>query len=268
MIDYLFVSYAHADMALCYAFCSEIQDSGYYIWVDKHLQVSTTWENTIFSKIDNCQAFVFLVTENSFESEFCRRECAYAVEKGKFIVPVKLAPCQLPPEIDHIQWLDDGKTNGIHLDIEDSQIFKQEYRRLRELAKDTRHTLWKNVGMVHPDNKVARRRQAYRNLQQLDAYATHFHYQNNLRKIVDIRRRIRFHWANYLTDKHWVLLSEFDKTLALEFVIDWMCWDQIPPDQDYYHRRHNVPREYWEPSVGFIDRRLGDMQKFVDAELK
>ncbi len=268
MADYIFISYAHEDIALCYTFCSEIQDSGYSIWVDKHLKVGTTWENTIFSKIDNCQAFIFLATKNSTQSEFCRRECAYAVEKGKFIVPVKLAPCQLPPEIKHIQWLDDGKTNGINLDIDDPKSFQIEYRRLALLAKDTRHVLWDNIGVVHPNNQIGRLRKTYRNLQQLDACSTHFYYLGDFRRLANIRNNLRHRRVENLLKKYWDLVDHLFNKLEEEFLIDWLRWDRIPREQDYYHRRHDISREDWDQSGSIIDSRLNDFEKFVDDELK
>lgn len=109
-VNSVFISYASEDRGWVRGLAEalrglEEQDA----WVDwARIPETAEWWPEILRAIDECVAFVFIITASSAESPTCRDELRHAVNRGKRILPVRLSPVDagmLPPEITAIQWI-------------------------------------------------------------------------------------------------------------------------------------------------------------------
>jgi hypothetical protein len=102
----LFVSYARVDKPLCKQIVHHLEDV-HEVWYDRRLHAGQDWWNTIQERLDWCEGFIYLLSPESVESEYCQKEFAIAVESGKHIFPVLIqARTNIPASLGHIQYAD------------------------------------------------------------------------------------------------------------------------------------------------------------------
>lgn len=75
--EYIFVSYAHKDRDIVYPFIATLQKK-YNVWFDEGIRYGKEWEDEIAYKLKNCSGFVFIITENSLNSQNCKDELYHA----------------------------------------------------------------------------------------------------------------------------------------------------------------------------------------------
>ena len=66
------------------------------IWYDNHLEGGTSFRGDIESQIAERDFFVFLASEDSFQSTFCRKELSFAMETEKPVLPIFIEDCRIP----------------------------------------------------------------------------------------------------------------------------------------------------------------------------
>jgi formylglycine-generating enzyme required for sulfatase activity len=102
----LFVSYAHDDRTLCkeiYRYLIDIHEP----WYDKRLIGGQDWETEIWNRLEWCEAFIFLLSHASVQSEWCERECNMAFSFGKPVIPVLIqGRVKIPTYLEHLQYVD------------------------------------------------------------------------------------------------------------------------------------------------------------------
>jgi hypothetical protein len=86
----LFASYSRADHAAIGPLLDDIRALGYDVWLDEELSGGQVWWDEILAKIRGCDAFLFLLTPSSVDSEACLLELGYADALDRTIVPVEL----------------------------------------------------------------------------------------------------------------------------------------------------------------------------------
>lgn len=84
---YIFISYAHKDKELIYPFITALKEK-YAVWFDEGINYGREWEEEIATKLDECNIFLFAVTENSLESKNCRDELTLARDSDKRFINV------------------------------------------------------------------------------------------------------------------------------------------------------------------------------------
>lgn len=112
----LFVSYAHSDEHRVKKLVEILQDGGHTAWFDHRLLGGQDWQAQLQNAILRADVFVYALTPNSAQSEWCRWEMAQAVGMHKPILPVMLKKTNLPPGLQAIQYIDFTKgvtANGI-----------------------------------------------------------------------------------------------------------------------------------------------------------
>jgi hypothetical protein len=85
----LFISYARVDKLTCENLVrrlSRVHD----IWYDHRLHAGQAWWDKILEKLDWCEGLIYLMSPESLESEYCRKEVEIAQGQGKFIFPVTI----------------------------------------------------------------------------------------------------------------------------------------------------------------------------------
>ncbi|MCZ6643009.1 MAG: TIR domain-containing protein, partial [Gammaproteobacteria bacterium] len=94
--DYVFICYSHADSTI-YAEIRMLQDYGINVWYDSGITPGSEWTDTLARRIQGCSHFLYFVSNNSVESENCRRELNFAQSEGRHVVVIQIEDVELPP---------------------------------------------------------------------------------------------------------------------------------------------------------------------------
>lgn len=93
---YIFISYCHEDGDMVFPIVKRLQEEGYRIWLDTGTRGGEIWRKIIVDHLNNCELFMFFVSENSVNSRPCNKELGLA--ESKLILPVMLEPTELSNE--------------------------------------------------------------------------------------------------------------------------------------------------------------------------
>ena len=93
---YIFISYCHEDGDMVFPIVKRLQEEGYRIWLDTGTRGGEIWRKIIVDHLNNCELFMFFVSENSVNSRPCNKELGLA--ESKPILPVMLEPTELSNE--------------------------------------------------------------------------------------------------------------------------------------------------------------------------
>jgi hypothetical protein len=110
----IFICYAHTDKEIAYKLVSELENY-HDCWIDSDdIRAGADWERSIDWAVARTDAFLFLASWQSVESEQCQREVSLALRLRRRIIPVVLVnPIVMRPELSRLQWIflenfDDG----------------------------------------------------------------------------------------------------------------------------------------------------------------
>jgi hypothetical protein len=96
----VFLSYSRHDIQTVDQFASSINQMGMQVWIDREdIKVGNSWRKEIVEAIDNCDAFVFMMSSHSVASTNVHKEIILAQDSGKPIYVVMLEVVRLPAEI-------------------------------------------------------------------------------------------------------------------------------------------------------------------------
>ncbi|MDR1921963.1 MAG: toll/interleukin-1 receptor domain-containing protein [Candidatus Adiutrix sp.] len=96
--SFVFVSYAHMDAGRVFPIIESLGASGFSIWYDKGINISSTWTDEIAAAIMKCKIFIAFITRESVGSQYVRAEIEYALNHKIRIIPVYLDGMEvLPP---------------------------------------------------------------------------------------------------------------------------------------------------------------------------
>jgi formylglycine-generating enzyme required for sulfatase activity len=108
----LFVSYARVDRPFCEQIVRTLE-TAHDVWFDRRLHAGKKWWDQIRSRLSWCEGFVYLLSPESIESEYCQKEYAIARDSGKLVFPVKIqSNAEVSEELLETQMVDfsDGLT--------------------------------------------------------------------------------------------------------------------------------------------------------------
>ena len=94
---YVFVCYAHDDREVVLELAAWLRDSGVRVWYDEAIEAGSRWSDDLARAVDGCSAFLYFLSPRSVSSRHCLDEVHYALECGRPIVPVEIAPVTLTP---------------------------------------------------------------------------------------------------------------------------------------------------------------------------
>lgn len=93
----LFMSYARADEGVAVRVYEALTDADQDVWLDTaRLPPGLDWWEGVRSAIDQCLGVLFLVSDESSRSTSVFRELAFAVARGKPIVPIEVSHLESP----------------------------------------------------------------------------------------------------------------------------------------------------------------------------
>lgn len=99
-MSHTFISYSRRDTELVDNFVSHLQKAGLDIWLDREdIKAGNSWRVQIVEAIDDCDAFVLMLSGNSGASTNVHKEVILAQDSKKTIFIVMLEPVKVPAEI-------------------------------------------------------------------------------------------------------------------------------------------------------------------------
>jgi len=103
----VFLSYSKKDYFFAELAEIKLADGQITLWRDQgQLRAGSDWRHGIERGISESLAVVVALSANSAESPYVTFEWAYALGKGKAVVPVILTECHIHPRLETIQHLD------------------------------------------------------------------------------------------------------------------------------------------------------------------
>jgi hypothetical protein len=89
-MNHIFISYSRQDRDYARKLADSLLDAGFDVWIDDRIEYGDDWERVIFKAIDDCAAFVVVMSPASSESRWVQRERHYAEQRNKPPFPVLL----------------------------------------------------------------------------------------------------------------------------------------------------------------------------------
>src|SRR5580692_4134604 len=98
----IFISYSSKDKEKADQLSELLASAGLSVWIDQiGLDVASSWSSEIVEAINNCKAFIVLLSPSSLESHNVIKEVSLASEKRKKILPLDLEPVQLTKDFEY-----------------------------------------------------------------------------------------------------------------------------------------------------------------------
>lgn len=102
-----FISYASADGDFAELTRNKLEWAGLQVWVDQgQLRAGEEWRNAIDDGIASSGSLIVVISTASSKSPYVTYEWAFALGKGKKIVPILLDPVDMHPRLEIFQYLD------------------------------------------------------------------------------------------------------------------------------------------------------------------
>jgi hypothetical protein len=107
----LFITYAHESLAKVRELVEILTAGGHDVWFDHQLLPGQDWKRELGDAIARCEAFVYALTSDAVQSEWCDWEFATAARLHKPVIPVLMEPgVAIPTPLQSLQYAD--FTNG------------------------------------------------------------------------------------------------------------------------------------------------------------
>jgi WD40 repeat protein len=117
----VFISYSRANAAFARRLNEGLQVHGKSTWFDQEsIAGGTDFQEEIYSGIESCDNFLFILSAYSVESPYCNDELVYALKHHKRIIPVlytAIDPLRPPEAIAKIQWIDFSQSQNFYISL-------------------------------------------------------------------------------------------------------------------------------------------------------
>src|SRR5262245_17646611 len=102
----IFISYSRKDMDFVRKLAGDLEKAGYDVWWDiTDLRGGDDWVRQIPEAIRLSQFFLVVLTPDSVESEWVRKEYTQALSLHKKIIPIMLVPSPVPFALNTINFI-------------------------------------------------------------------------------------------------------------------------------------------------------------------
>jgi hypothetical protein len=89
-MGHIFISYSHKDKDYVHKLQEALRNEGFDVWIDDRIDYGTEWPKVIQEHLDECDAFIVVVSENAYNSKWVQNELTRAERKKKPIFPLLL----------------------------------------------------------------------------------------------------------------------------------------------------------------------------------
>jgi chaperone protein DnaJ len=130
-MSHVFISYSRDDSEYAHRLVDALEQNGFTAWIDERIDYGTQWPRVIQKHVDECSAFIVIMTSQSDQSDWVHNELGRAKRKGKHVFPLLL---------EGEQWLSVETIQ--YLDVRDGRLPPPDFfERLSQVApRYTRHT--------------------------------------------------------------------------------------------------------------------------------
>lgn len=90
-MGHIFISYSHKDKTYAHKFQRYLLEQGFEAWIDDRIDYGARWPSEIEKRLRDCEAFILIMSPNSYESEWVQNELNLARKLKKPIFPLLLA---------------------------------------------------------------------------------------------------------------------------------------------------------------------------------
>ena len=108
-MSHIFISYSRKDLVIAEKIINALAKDDLEPWIDwKSIPKGETFESEIQQGIEKAEIFLFLVSPDSIQSEWCNKEIVHAIKNGKRILPIVIRdtnPKIIHPEISKRNWI-------------------------------------------------------------------------------------------------------------------------------------------------------------------
>jgi hypothetical protein len=106
-MSYIFICYSRVDNRLAEDLTNLLRRAYDRVWFDDNLHGGEEWWAEIVKEIAACEHFIFLMSGDSLESDWCQKELAEAQQRYKHIIPVLVrGRTEVPDDLARIQRID------------------------------------------------------------------------------------------------------------------------------------------------------------------
>jgi hypothetical protein len=106
----VFVSYSRKNGDFARKLNTKLQEAGKTTWFDQEsISTGVNFEKEIFKGIDSADTFLFVLSPDAVESEYCEREVNYALKQGKRFITIlhrDTEPATMPETLRTINGID------------------------------------------------------------------------------------------------------------------------------------------------------------------
>src|SRR5256885_3342968 len=96
----IFISYSRKDAAQALELAERLRVRGIDVWIDQSgIEAAKSWSKEIVRAIDECKAFLVLISTSAQQSQNVSREVGIASESKKPMLPVLLEDIKLSDEL-------------------------------------------------------------------------------------------------------------------------------------------------------------------------
>ena len=90
-MSHIFISYSHKDRRYVEKLEGKLIEEGFNVWIDHRIDYGSQWTETIERAIDNCDAYIVVMSEDAKKSEWVQREVIHAERRNKPFFPLLLS---------------------------------------------------------------------------------------------------------------------------------------------------------------------------------
>ncbi len=151
----VFVSYSRKDGDFARILNQSLQSAGKTTWFDQEsISKGVDFEKEIYKGIDGCNNFVFIISPDAIDSEYCEKEVEYAAMQNKRIITLlvrETQPDTMPEALRVINWIDftDGTYDNSFSDLVQAIELDQAHTSIHTLMQQ-RAIEWKEQNYI-PD---------------------------------------------------------------------------------------------------------------------
>jgi formylglycine-generating enzyme required for sulfatase activity len=91
VMGYIFISYSHKDKDYVHKLKEALQSEGFEVWMDDRIDYGEEWPMVIQERLDTCDAFILVATEDSYMSKWVQKEVTRAQRINKPFFPLLLS---------------------------------------------------------------------------------------------------------------------------------------------------------------------------------
>ena len=90
-MGHIFISYSHKNKNYVHKLQEALHSKGFEVWIDDRIDYGDEWPLIIQDRLDECDAFILVATEDSYNSKWVRKEVTRAQRTNKPFFPLLLS---------------------------------------------------------------------------------------------------------------------------------------------------------------------------------